>query len=229
MIVKKGDGYIVVSKKGKKLSKVYKTKEEAKKRLKQIEFFKHILKENNDNNGKPYIDPIILKGLKKYMDQNERNPNYKPKPPEKIDISEKNKNFKQLILNKLNFLETDKFLIIEKENNKLNNYNLSCKKDISTEDINFSIFINFSYTNDNDITTSATFQMTDHTIADLNLKSEKDLDKQEIYDQIQGDLEKISFRPIKTNIVNFKLSILPKIKKSTLKFYNIIKGTYDID
>jgi hypothetical protein len=41
MIRKVSDGYKVYSKKGKPLSKVYKTKKAAKKRLKQIEYFKH--------------------------------------------------------------------------------------------------------------------------------------------------------------------------------------------
>lgn len=42
MIVKKKDGYYVLSKKTKKnLGGPYKTKEEAKKRLRQVEFFKH--------------------------------------------------------------------------------------------------------------------------------------------------------------------------------------------
>ena len=41
MIRKSANGYIVKSKKGKKLSKAYKTKAAAEKRLKQIEYFKH--------------------------------------------------------------------------------------------------------------------------------------------------------------------------------------------
>lgn len=41
MIRKTSKGYVVYSKKGKKLSKAYKSKEGAKKRLRQIEFFKH--------------------------------------------------------------------------------------------------------------------------------------------------------------------------------------------
>lgn len=42
MIRKQGSGYVVRSKKtGKKLSRVYKTRKEAAKRLKQIEYFKH--------------------------------------------------------------------------------------------------------------------------------------------------------------------------------------------
>lgn len=43
--IRKIDGkYIIYSKKGKKLSKPYTSEEEAKKRLKQIEFFKHLAK-----------------------------------------------------------------------------------------------------------------------------------------------------------------------------------------
>lgn len=41
MIRKTKGGYKVVSHKGKKLSKVYKSKKAAQKRLKQIEYFKH--------------------------------------------------------------------------------------------------------------------------------------------------------------------------------------------
>lgn len=41
VIKKEADGYVIYSEKGKKLSKAYKTKEEAEKRLKQIEYFKH--------------------------------------------------------------------------------------------------------------------------------------------------------------------------------------------
>jgi hypothetical protein len=42
MIVKKKDGYYVLSEKTKRnLGGPYETKEEAKKRLKQVEFFKH--------------------------------------------------------------------------------------------------------------------------------------------------------------------------------------------
>lgn len=41
MIVKTSKGYVVKSEKGKKLSKTYPSKSEAKKRLKQIEYFKH--------------------------------------------------------------------------------------------------------------------------------------------------------------------------------------------
>ena len=41
MIVKVKGGYKVVSTKGKNLGGPYKTLEEAKKRLRQIEFFKH--------------------------------------------------------------------------------------------------------------------------------------------------------------------------------------------
>ena len=41
MIVKVEGGYKVVSTKGKNLGGPYKTMEEAKKRLRQVEFFKH--------------------------------------------------------------------------------------------------------------------------------------------------------------------------------------------
>lgn len=41
MIVKLRDGYQVVSSTGKHLGGPYKTLEEAKKRLRQVEFFKH--------------------------------------------------------------------------------------------------------------------------------------------------------------------------------------------
>jgi len=41
MIVKRKDGYQVVSTKGKNLGGPYKTLKEAKKRLRQVEFFKH--------------------------------------------------------------------------------------------------------------------------------------------------------------------------------------------
>ncbi len=41
MIVKVKGGYKVVSSKGKNLGGPYRTKEEAKKRLRQVEFFKH--------------------------------------------------------------------------------------------------------------------------------------------------------------------------------------------
>lgn len=41
MIVKKKDGYHVVSEKGKNLGGPYKMREEAVKRLRQVEFFKH--------------------------------------------------------------------------------------------------------------------------------------------------------------------------------------------
>jgi hypothetical protein len=41
MIIKKKDGYHVVSEKGKNLGGPYHTKEEAAKRLQQVEYFKH--------------------------------------------------------------------------------------------------------------------------------------------------------------------------------------------
>jgi hypothetical protein len=45
MIVKKKDGYYVLSEKTKRnLGGPYKTKEEAKKRLQQVEYFKHLKK-----------------------------------------------------------------------------------------------------------------------------------------------------------------------------------------
>ncbi|HOM03521.1 MAG TPA: hypothetical protein PLH43_11965 [Acetivibrio sp.] len=41
MIKKTSKGYVVYSESGKRLSKPYKTKEAAQKRLRQIEYFKH--------------------------------------------------------------------------------------------------------------------------------------------------------------------------------------------
>lgn len=41
MIRKKPDGYYVVSEEGKNLGGPYKTREEAQKRLAQVEYFKH--------------------------------------------------------------------------------------------------------------------------------------------------------------------------------------------
>jgi len=41
MIIKTKDGYSVKSEKGKNLGGPYKTKEEALKRLRQVEYFKH--------------------------------------------------------------------------------------------------------------------------------------------------------------------------------------------
>lgn len=41
MIRKTSKGYVIYSEKGKRLTKPYRTKEEANKRLKQIEYFKH--------------------------------------------------------------------------------------------------------------------------------------------------------------------------------------------
>jgi hypothetical protein len=41
MITKTGKGYMVKSEKGKNLGGPYKTRDEAKKRLQQVEFFKH--------------------------------------------------------------------------------------------------------------------------------------------------------------------------------------------
>ena len=41
MIIKSTKGYTVKSEKGKNLGGPYKTKEEAQKRLKQVEYFKH--------------------------------------------------------------------------------------------------------------------------------------------------------------------------------------------
>jgi len=41
MIIKTAKGYSVKSEKGKNLGGPYKTREEAKKRLRQVEFFKH--------------------------------------------------------------------------------------------------------------------------------------------------------------------------------------------
>ena len=44
MIRKQGSKYVVVAESGRKMG-TYKTKKEAKKRLQQIEFFKHLKKE----------------------------------------------------------------------------------------------------------------------------------------------------------------------------------------
>ena len=41
MIIKNAKGYMVKSEKGKNLGGPYKTKEEAQKRLRQVEYFKH--------------------------------------------------------------------------------------------------------------------------------------------------------------------------------------------
>ncbi|MFH1200888.1 MAG: hypothetical protein V1484_00975 [bacterium] len=41
MIIKRKDGYHVISEKGKNLGGPYKTREEAVKRLRQVEYFKH--------------------------------------------------------------------------------------------------------------------------------------------------------------------------------------------
>lgn len=41
MIIKTAKGYMVKSEKGKNLGGPYKTKEEAQKRLRQVEYFKH--------------------------------------------------------------------------------------------------------------------------------------------------------------------------------------------
>lgn len=51
MIKKTGEGYKVTSEEGKNLSKPDLSKEEAKKRLAQVEYFKHM-----QNSGKPAID-----------------------------------------------------------------------------------------------------------------------------------------------------------------------------
>lgn len=44
MIVKRKEGYFVLSEKGRNLGGPYRLKEEAKKRLRQVEFFKHLKK-----------------------------------------------------------------------------------------------------------------------------------------------------------------------------------------
>jgi hypothetical protein len=44
MIVKRKDGYHVLSEKGKNMGGPYKTMEEAEKRLRQVEYFKHAKK-----------------------------------------------------------------------------------------------------------------------------------------------------------------------------------------
>lgn len=46
MIRKKKDGYYVLSENGRNLGGPYKTREAAKKRLKEVEKFKHMKKEN---------------------------------------------------------------------------------------------------------------------------------------------------------------------------------------
>lgn len=44
MIIKTAKGYVVKSEKGKNLGGPYSTKEQAQKRLRQVEFFKHMKK-----------------------------------------------------------------------------------------------------------------------------------------------------------------------------------------
>ncbi len=50
MIRKRGKGYVVVSKDGKVLGGPYKTREQAEKRIAQVEYFKH--KAKGDKRGK---------------------------------------------------------------------------------------------------------------------------------------------------------------------------------
>ena len=52
MIVKRNDGYKVVSEKGKNLGGPYKTREAAKKRLAQVEMFKHMDKKKTKRRKK---------------------------------------------------------------------------------------------------------------------------------------------------------------------------------
>lgn len=56
MITKHKDGYHVVSEKGKNLGGPYKTREEAVKRLRQVEFFKHKGRKNSGG----YIGLLML-------------------------------------------------------------------------------------------------------------------------------------------------------------------------
>ena len=63
-------GYVIYSEKGKKLSKVYKTKEEAEKRLKEIEMFKHMNKDSIANKeviSKGLLHDKIDEVLRKYL------------------------------------------------------------------------------------------------------------------------------------------------------------------
>ena len=66
IIKKEKDGYVVYSEKGKKLSKPYKTEEEAKKRLQQIEYFKH-LKDSNMKVSKKLLEDQIKKVLRDFL------------------------------------------------------------------------------------------------------------------------------------------------------------------
>lgn len=75
-IVKKDDGYYVLSEEGKNLGGPYSTKEEAEERLKQVEMFKHMEKKQGDKNDwvnvsvsedilfKTLVDEIEDKGFK---------------------------------------------------------------------------------------------------------------------------------------------------------------------
>lgn len=62
VIKKESKGYVIYSKKGKRLSKPYKTKEEAENRLEEIEMFKHM----KDDNKYKYIYDTILVRVKYY-------------------------------------------------------------------------------------------------------------------------------------------------------------------
>lgn len=66
IIKKEKDGYVVYSEKGKKLSKPYKTEEEAKKRLQQIEYFKHS-KDSNMKVSKKLLEDQIKKVLRDFL------------------------------------------------------------------------------------------------------------------------------------------------------------------
>lgn len=52
MIVKRPDGYYVKSEEGKNLGGPYKTREEAKKRLSVVEYFKHVGTAKGKGKGK---------------------------------------------------------------------------------------------------------------------------------------------------------------------------------
>lgn len=65
VIKKEADGYVIYSKKGKKLSKPYKTKEEAEKRLKQIEYFKNT--EDSMKLSKSVLEKQLKNVLRQYL------------------------------------------------------------------------------------------------------------------------------------------------------------------
>lgn len=65
VIKKENEGYVIYSKKGKKLSKPYKTKEEAEKRLKQIEYFKNT--EDSMKLSKSVLEKQLKNVLRQYL------------------------------------------------------------------------------------------------------------------------------------------------------------------